>query len=109
MTADECPHRVQKDLLSASFCMTVVTFALPQESGDFRQAIRAAGGRLGGEEIRVVHLGVGPAAAAASAQRLLAEESPRMLICAGFAGGLDARVRTGDLVVADNFSAPGLR
>jgi adenosylhomocysteine nucleosidase len=32
-----------------------------------------------------------------------------MLICAGFAGGLDTRVRVGDLVVADNFSAPELR
>jgi adenosylhomocysteine nucleosidase len=89
--------------------MTVVTFALPQESGDFRQMIRAMGGRLGGEEIRIAHLGVGPAAASSSVQRLLAEESPRAIICAGFAGGLDARVRTGDLVVADNFSSPMLR
>ncbi|HSI11224.1 MAG TPA: hypothetical protein VK961_04240, partial [Chthoniobacter sp.] len=68
--------------------MTVVTFALPQESGDFRQMIRAMGGRLGGEEIRIVHLGVGPAAASSSVQRLLAEGSPRAIICAGFAGGL---------------------
>ena len=89
--------------------MTVVTFALPQESGNFRQAIREAGGRLGGEEIRIAHLGVGPEAAGSSIRRLLAAEIPRVLICAGFAGGLDARVRTGDLVVADNFSAPGLR
>ncbi len=89
--------------------MTVVTFALPQESGDFRQALRAAGGRFGGEEIHVEHLGVGPAAAAMNIRRLLAGERPRILICAGFAGGLDARVRTGDLVVADNFSAPDLR
>jgi adenosylhomocysteine nucleosidase len=91
------------------FCMTVVTFALPQESGDFRQVLRAAGGRLGGEEIRVAHLGVGPAAASREVRRLLAEEPPRILICTGFAGGLDARVRIGDLVVADNFSAPELR
>src|SRR5205085_4132407 len=61
------------------------------------------------EEIRIVHLGVGPAAAAASVRRLLTEERPRAMICTGFAGGLDARVRAGDLVVADNFSAPGLR
>src|SRR3954463_8509102 len=100
--------RVQGAPSNALFCMTVVTFALPQESGDFRQALRLAGGRLGGEEIRVSHLGVGPAAAALNIRRLFDQECPRILICAGFAGGLDARVRTGDLVVADNFSAPDL-
>jgi nucleoside phosphorylase len=89
--------------------MTVVTFALPQESGEFRKALRMAGGRLGGEEIRIVHLGVGPVAAGASVRRLLAEERPRALICTGFAGGLDTRVRAGDLVVADNFTVPSLR
>jgi len=89
--------------------MTVVTFALPQESGDFRQMLRAAGGRLGGEEIRVAHLGVGPVAAAANVRRLLMAGRPRTLVCAGFAGGLDVRVRTGDLVVANNFSTPELR
>lgn len=89
--------------------MTVVTFALPQESGEFRRALRRVGGRLGGEEIRVVHLGVGPVAASVGMRRLLVRERPRTLICTGFAGGLDARVRTGDLVVADNFSAPELR
>ncbi len=57
----------------------------------------------------MAHLGIGPAAAALSIERLLARKIPRMLICAGFAGGLDARVRVGDLVVADNFSAPELR
>jgi len=31
-----------------------------------------------------------------------------MLICTGFAGGLDPHVRAGDLVVADNFSTPEL-
>ncbi len=89
--------------------MTVVTFALPQESSAFRRALRAAGGRLGGEEIRIVHLGIGPAAAAARTRRLLAAESLDTLLCAGFAGGLDARVRTGDLVIADNFSTPALQ
>ena len=89
--------------------MTIVTFALPQESGEFRQALRAAGGRLGGEEVRIEYLGVGPAAASENTRRLLAAGNPAMLICAGFAGGLDARVRTGDLVVADNFSSPALR
>ncbi len=103
-------RRVRFDRFSAFFFMIVVTFALPQESGEFRRALRAADGRLGGEEIRVAHLGIGVAAAAAGMQRLLrVGEKPRLLVCAGFAGGLDARVRTGDLVVADNFSTPELR
>ena len=88
--------------------MIAVAFALSQESQDFRKALRASGGRLDGEEIRVVHLGVGPAAAAANAARLLAEARPSRLVCAGFAGGLDSRLATGDLVVAENFSAPEL-
>jgi adenosylhomocysteine nucleosidase len=88
--------------------MLFVTFALPQESRDFRRAVRAAGARMGGEEIRVAHLGVGPVAAATSVTRLLSEK-PRGLICAGFAGGLDARLKTADLLIADNFSTPELR
>ncbi len=89
--------------------MILVTFALPQESGEFRHAVRAAGGRLGGEEIRIAHLGVGPSAAAESIRGLLAGERPQALICTGFGGGLDPRVRVGDLVIADNFSSPPLR
>ena len=89
--------------------MIVVTFALPQESGVFRKTLRAQRGRLGAHEVRVVHLGVGLAAAADGMQRVLAGERPKALICAGFGGGLDPRVRVGDLVVADNFSSPELR
>ena len=86
--------------------MTVVTFALPQESRDFRAALRARGGRFGAEEIRVVHLGIGPAAAGEAMRRLLAEVKPRMLVCAGFAGGLEPRLRVGDLVLGENFTSP---
>ena len=92
----------------ADFRMIAVTFAVPQESRDFRRALRRAGGRMGGEEIRVVHLGIGPEAASANAQRLFAEAAPRAMICAGFAGGLAPGVRRGGLVIAENFSAPEL-
>lgn len=77
-----------------------VTFALPEESRDFRKAV--GGGAH--PNIRVEHFGVGPAMAAKRVNSLLAEPKPRLLICAGFAGGLDPKLRTGDLVVAENLS-----
>jgi adenosylhomocysteine nucleosidase len=89
---------------STSFRMplasALVTFALPQESRDFREALH----RRPREGIRVEHFGVGPAAAAERIGRLLAAEKPRLLICAGFAGGLDPRLVVGDLVIAENLS-----
>jgi adenosylhomocysteine nucleosidase len=79
-----------------------VTFALPEESRDFRKAI----GDGTHEDIRVEHFGVGPAMAAERVNRLLAGQKPRLLICAGFAGGLAPQLRIGDLVVAENLSTP---
>lgn len=81
-----------------------VTFALPEESRDFRKAV--GGGAH--PNIRVEHFGVGPAMAAKRLNSLLAGPKPRLLICAGFAGGLDPKLRTGDLVVAENLSTPEL-
>jgi adenosylhomocysteine nucleosidase len=78
----------------------VVTFALPQESSDFRRAL--AGKEYG--ELRVEHIGVGPEAAARSIGSLVAGEPPRLVICAGFAGGLDPELATADLVIAENLS-----
>ena len=100
--------------------MIAVTFALPQESQDFRHALRHATavgaapakpfllGNIGLEEVLVGHTGVGPAAAAENIAALLAYDRPRLLISTGFAGGLDPRLATGDLLVATNFSAPAL-
>ena len=82
----------------------LVTFALRQESRDFREALR----RESRDDIRVEHFGVGPAVAAERIGRLLAMEKPRLLICAGFAGGLDPRLAIGNLVVAENLSTPDL-
>jgi adenosylhomocysteine nucleosidase len=78
------------------------TFAVPQESRDFR---RLVGGR-NGAAIHIAHVGVGPLAAGNSMKRLLSELQPRLVISTGFAGGLDPRLATGDLVVAENFSSP---
>lgn len=44
--------------------------------------------------------------AAESVNRLLAGQTPRLLICAGFAGGLAPQLRIDDLVVAENLSTP---
>jgi len=96
--------------------MLAVTFALPQESQDFRQALRhsseiSAGvllGNLGGVEVLVVHTGVGPGAASRKTAEFLALHRPQFVLSAGFAGGLDPLLGTGDLLIATNFSAPGL-
>jgi adenosylhomocysteine nucleosidase len=82
----------------------LVTFALPQESRDFREALR----REPKDGVRVEHFGVGPVMAAERIRHLLAMEKPRLLICAGFAGGLDPRLAIGDLVIAENLSSPEL-
>lgn len=87
----------------------LVTFALPQESQDFRRALRAwKKEEDGSEEIRVEHFGVGPAMAAARIESLLKEKKPRLLICAGFAGGLDPGLGVGALVVAKNLCSEDL-
>jgi adenosylhomocysteine nucleosidase len=80
----------------------VVTFALPQESSDFRRALR---GRTE-KDVQVEHIGVGPAAAAQSIDRILSADRPRLIICAGFAGGLDPELAVADLVVAENLTTP---
>jgi adenosylhomocysteine nucleosidase len=81
-----------------------IAFALPQESRDLRRALRHGHD----EAIRVEHFGVGPAVASVRIGRLLAAEKPRLLVCAGFAGGLDPRLAIGDLVVAENLSSPDI-
>jgi adenosylhomocysteine nucleosidase len=100
--------------------MIAVTFAVPQESKEFRHALRHAGGlgtegphfilgNLGPEEVLVAHTGIGPAAAEKTTAALLAYRRPRFLISTGFAGGLDPAPRVGDLIVAENFTDAQLR
>ena len=118
--------------------MIVVTFALPQESQDFRKALlnpkgftgrmpvplhqgsrpspaREDGGLIGclsnareSADIRVLHTGVGLAAAEHAMGKLLVVERPHVVISSGFAGALDPKLRVADLVVATNFSSPEL-
>jgi len=99
--------------------MIVVIFALPEESRDLRRALRDSvvgdGWTRGflssancAEEIRVTHTGVGFASAAAKIAKLLSGDRPRVVISSGYAGGLDPQLKISDLLLATNFSAPGL-
>jgi adenosylhomocysteine nucleosidase len=84
--------------------MITVTFALPEESREFRGLLAAS---TLAARVRVSHSGAGPAAAGRHVELELADR-PEMLIATGFAGGLDPALRVGDVVVATNFSAPTL-
>lgn len=95
--------------------MIVVTFALPEESRDFRRAIGAVRGAgslwlatMGNERVLIAHCGVGPDVAAQRTGSLLASHQPRMLIATGFAGALDPALALGELVIASNLSDPAL-
>lgn len=84
--------------------MIAVTFALPQESREFRELLAGSGMR---GRVRVSHSGAGPVAASRHAEMLLSDR-PEMLIATGFAGGLDPSLRTGEIVIATNYSDPAL-
>ena len=84
--------------------MIAVTFALPTESANFRRLVGARA--FGDLDVRVVHTGVGEAATRASMQQFLRTHSPAALISSGFAGALTDDLGVGDLVIAQNFTAP---
>ncbi|HYR57857.1 MAG TPA: hypothetical protein VEO95_04480 [Chthoniobacteraceae bacterium] len=84
--------------------MIAIIFALPNESREFRRSLAASSFA---SQVRVSHSGAGPAAAARHVGRALADR-PEMLIATGFAGGLDPALRSGDIVIATNFSDSAL-
>lgn len=87
--------------------MIAVTFALPNESADFLRRLRARDCRYA-KEVRVLHTGVGAKIARKNLANFLAEESPRILISAGFAGATSDQLNVADVLVAENFSEPTL-
>ncbi len=87
--------------------MIAVTFALPNESSDFVRRIRERDCNYA-TEVRVVHTGVGESAARKSLANFLAQESPRILISAGFAGAITEKLQVADILVAENFSETAL-
>src|SRR5690606_22268390 len=77
---------------AACLPMFAVTFALPDESREFRKLLAPAAsasggavetGTLDGVEVAVGHIGVGEAAAERGIHTLLRQVRPDLLICAG--------------------------
>ncbi len=83
--------------------MFAVTFALPNESGDF---LRLLGERRA--QVAVLHTGVGRKVCQERIGPFLDSQPFEFLISSGFAGGVDPSLGVGDLLLAENFSDPGL-
>ena len=79
----------------------LVLVAIEQELRSVARALRspvlrgASRGRLCGNEVVAVAMGM-----AGDPRRALADELPRLVVSCGFAGGLDAALAAGDLVLA---------
>jgi nucleoside phosphorylase len=95
--------------------MIAVTFALPAESSAFlrrlgnkstghRQGITTIRGKIDDCAIEVLHTGVGEKTCRQRMASFLQDQQFDCLISAGFAGALNDRLHTGDLVFAENFS-----
>ena len=104
-----------------------ITFALPSESSDLVRRLRALeshdylltgkidnpemiGAReaVWSREVAILHTGVGAKNCNARLETLLHKMRPRLVISSGFAGAVSEQLRVGDLILAQNFSDPGL-
>ena len=92
-----------------------IVFALSIEAGCFVDTLSqirvtrgdgfiARQGRRGHREVVLVESGPGGPRAAMAAQALIDAYRPRLMVSAGFAGGLDALARRQDLVVATSLT-----
>lgn len=96
-------------------CDVGLVFALGIESGGLvdllSEQLTTSGpgfivrqGMLQARSVVLVEAGVGTTAAARGTQALLAGHRPMWVVSAGFAGGLDPRVRRGDIIMADSIA-----
>ncbi|HVC93992.1 MAG TPA: hypothetical protein VND64_09895 [Pirellulales bacterium] len=96
-------------------CEVGLVFALSIESGGFEDLLtgvvtmRGAGfvakqGSLNGRGVVLVESGVGTLDAARGTQALLAGHKPSWIISAGFAGGLDPKLKRGDILMVDSLA-----
>ncbi len=95
--------------------MIVVTFALPAESSEFLRllqepkrersdSIERISGTLHGQDVCVMHTGVGEQSTRARLGTFLEGQRPSLLISSGFAGALCDGYEVGDLLFSENFS-----
>jgi nucleoside phosphorylase len=109
--------------------MIAVTFALPAESAEFlrclrdkspidRYGVRTIRGKIDHRTIKILHTGVGEKVCRQRLREFLSatgqirrgeQDQPfACLISAGFAGALNAQLKIGDLLLAENFSTVNL-
>lgn len=95
--------------------MIAITFALPTESSglcrklcDGRSENDLLLGKLENRDVAVLHTGVGITKCSSRMEQLLHKARPRLVISSGFAGAVSNNLRIGDLILAENFSDPGL-
>ncbi len=102
-------HRVNESALPHAGCDVGIVFAVPIEADAFerlstdRVEIQAGTGRfhegnVAGRRVAWCVAGIGAAAAAAATRLLVEGHRPRLLITAGFAGGLDPALFRGSVV-----------
>jgi adenosylhomocysteine nucleosidase len=101
-------------------CHVGLVFAMPIEAGGLvdRLAgmIRTEGsgfvareGGLDGRRIVIVESGVGRQRASRATEALIVGHRPRWIVSAGFAGGLDDRLKQGDILMADSIADTGTK
>jgi adenosylhomocysteine nucleosidase len=95
--------------------MIAITFALPSESSDLVRQLQALqrhdkllSGKIGDRAVTILHTGVGAKNCNARLEILLHKTRPKLVISSGFAGAVSEQLHVGDLVLARNFSDPGL-
>jgi adenosylhomocysteine nucleosidase len=95
--------------------MIGITFALASESSALVRRLQAVrrhdnllSGRIGTRDVTILHTGVGAKACNARLEMLLHKTRPGLVISSGFAGAVSEDLHVGDLILAQNFSDPGL-
>jgi adenosylhomocysteine nucleosidase len=98
-------------------CDLGIVCALPLELGEFLSRCERVrtytggdfvfrGGRYDGIRIVVVESGAGQERARRAAQALVDAHRPKWILSCGFAGAMDAKLKTGEIIVADKILAP---
>ena len=95
--------------------MIGITFALPSESSGLVRRLQAVqrhdnllSGKIENREVTILHTGVGAKNCNERLEILLHTTRPGLVISSGFAGAVSEELGVGDLVLAQNFSDPGL-